>query len=69
MLGRLGHNVVVFHLRRGQVQLVGGLDVRDLLEQIHQFWQIEKLGEAGPRPVAGPFGVEFVKILFVDFLN
>ena len=55
MLGRLGHDIVVFHLWRGQVQLVGGLDVRDLLEQIHQFRQIEKLGEAGPRPVAGPF--------------
>ena len=30
--GGLGHDVVVLHLGRGQVQLVGGFDVRDLLK-------------------------------------
>ena len=69
LLGRLGHDIVVFHLRRGQVKLIGGFDVSNFAEQVHQLREIEKLGEAGARPVAGAFGVEFVKILFVDFLN
>ena len=55
VFGGLGHDVVVFHLRGRKMELVGGLDVRDLFEQVHQFRQIEKLGEAGPGPVAGPF--------------
>ena len=69
MVGRLRHDVVVFHLRGGQVQLVGGLDVRHFFEQVHQLRQIKELAESRSCPVAGAFGVEFVKILFVDFLN
>ena len=69
VFGGLGHNIVVFHLRRGQVQLVCGLDVRHLFEQVHQLRQIKELAESRSCPVAGAFGVEFVKILFVDFLN
>lgn len=69
VFSRLGHNVVVFHLRRGQMELIGSLNISHLFEQVHQLREIEKLGEAGARPVAGAFGVEFVKILFVDFLN
>ena len=53
LLGGLGHDVVVLHLWRRQVQLVGGFDVRDLLKEVHQLRQVEKLGEAGPCPVAG----------------
>ena len=53
LFGGLGHDVVVLHLGRGQVQLVGGFDVRDLLKEVHQLRQVEKLGEAGPCPVAG----------------
>ena len=37
------------------MELVGGLDVRDLFEQVHQLRQVEELGKAGPGPVAGPF--------------
>ena len=49
----LGCNRVVLHLRGGEIELVGGLDVRDLLEQIHQLREVEELGKARPRPVAG----------------
>jgi len=55
LLGRLGHDIVVFHLRRGQVKLIGGFDVSNFAEQVHQLREIEKLGEAGARPVAGAF--------------
>ncbi len=43
MFGGLRHDVVVFHLRGGQIQLVGGLDVRHFFEQVHQLRQVEKL--------------------------
>ena len=59
MFGGLCHNIVVFHLRGGQVQLVGGLDVRHLFEQVHQLWQVEKLGESGARPIAGSLRGQF----------
>ena len=52
MFSRLCHNIVVFHLRGGQVQLVGGLDVRHLFEQVHQLRQIKELAESRPCPVA-----------------
>lgn len=69
LLGRLGHDIVVFHLRRGQVKLIGGFDVSNFAEQVHQLREIEKLGEAGARPVAGAFGNEFVKMISLIFLN
>ena len=69
MFGRLRHDVVVFHFRGRQIQLVGSLDIRHFFEQVHQFRQIKELTESRSCPVAGAFGVEFVKILFVDFLN
>ena len=69
IFGRLRHDVVVFHLRGGQVQLVGSLDVRHFFEQVHQLWQVKELGKPCSCPVAGSLGVEFVKTLFVDFLN
>ena len=69
LLGGLGYNVVVFYLRCRQVELVGSLDVSNFAEQVHQLREIEKLGEAGARPVAGAFGNEFVKMIFVSFLN
>ena len=55
MFGRLRHDVVVFHLRGGQVQLVGGLDVRHFFEQVHQLRQIKELAESRSCPVAGAF--------------
>ena len=55
LFGGLGHNVVVFHLRGGQIQLIGGLNVSNFAEQVHQLREIEKLGEAGARPVASAF--------------
>ena len=49
----LGHNVVVFHLRGGQIQLIGGLDVRHLFEQVHQLREVEELAESRSCPIAG----------------
>ena len=37
------------------MKLVGGLDVRHLLEHTHQLREVEELGKARPRPVAGAF--------------
>ena len=65
----LRHLVMIDGRGRRQVELVGGLDIRRLLEQGHELRQIKELGKARPRPVARTLGVEFVKILFVDFLN
>ena len=59
MFGRLRHDVVVFHLRGGQVQLVGGLDVRHFFEQVHQLRQIKELAESRSCPVAGAFRCQF----------
>ena len=67
--GGLGHYVVVLHLGRRQVQLVGGLDVGHLFEQVHQFRQVEKLGEPGPGPVAGALGKQVVKRFSAFSLN
>ena len=69
MFGRLRHDVVVFHLRGGQVQLVGSLDVRHFFEQVHQLWQVKELGKPCSCPVAGSLGLDFVKRFSVIFLN
>ena len=63
MFGGLRHNIVVFHLRGRQIQLVGGLDVRHFFEQVHQLRQVEKLGESSARPIAGSLGEQFVKTI------
>ena len=47
----LRHLVVVDGRGRRQVELVGGLDIRCLLEQGHELRQIKELGKARPRPV------------------
>ena len=44
---------MVLHVGRGEVELVGGLDVGGFLEHGHQLRQIEEPGKARPRPVAG----------------
>ena len=65
----LRHLVVIDGRGRRQVELVGGLDIRRLLEQGHELRQIKELGKARPRPVARTLGNEFVKMIFVSFLN
>ena len=62
-------DVVVMRLRHGQLEHIRRLDVRHIFEYAHQLRQVIKLGEAGLCPVASALGIEFVKILFVDFLN
>ena len=69
ILGRLQGDVVVVCLRHGQVQHIRRLDVRHIFEYGDQLRQVVELGKAGLGTVARPLGVEFVKILFVDFLN
>ena len=53
MFGRLCHNVVVFHFRGRQIQLVGSLNVGHFFEQVHQLRQIKELAESRSCPVAG----------------
>ena len=55
MFGGLRHDVVVFHFRGRQVQLVGSFDVRHFFEQVHQLRQIKELAESRSCPVAGSF--------------
>ena len=52
----LRHLVVIDGRGRRQVELVGGLDIRRLLEQGHELRQIKELGKARPRPVARTLG-------------
>ena len=51
----LRHNIVIDGRRGWKVELVGGLDVRGLLEKRHQLRQIKELGEARPGTVACTF--------------
>ena len=51
------------------MQLVRGLDVGNLLEHIHQFRQVEELRKSGSGTIASSLGNEFVKMIFVSFLN
>ena len=53
----------------GEFEHIRRLDVRHFLEHGHEFREVIEPGEPGLGPVAGALGVEFVKILFVDFLN
>ena len=69
ILGGFQGNIVVMCLRHGQLEHIRRLNVRHIFENGHQLRQVIKLGEARLSPVAGTLGVEFVKILFVDFLN
>ena len=68
-LRRLHHNGFILCLRARKIQLIRCFDIRNLLEHVHQLREIKELGEPCSSPIAGAFGVEFVKILFVDFLN
>ena len=52
----LRHLVVIDGRGRRQIELVGCLDIRRLLEQGHKLRQIKELGKARPRPVARTFG-------------
>ena len=52
----LRHLVVIDGRGCRQVELVGGLDIRRLLEQSHELRQIKELGKARPRPVPRTLG-------------
>ena len=69
ILGRFQRNVVVMCLRHGQLQHIRRLNVRHIFEYAHQLRQIIELRKPCLGPVTGALGGEFVKILFVDFLN
>ena len=49
------------HIRR--------LDVRHIFEHGDQLRQVVELGKASLGPIARPLGNEFVKMIFVSFLN
>ena len=69
ILGRLQGDVVVVCLRHRQVQHIRRLDVRHIFEYAHQLRQVIKLGKPRLGPVTGALGNEFVKMIFVSFLN
>ena len=69
ILGGFQGDVVVMRLRHGELEHICRLNVRHIFEYAHQLRQVIKLGKARLGAVAGALGVEFVKILFVDFLN
>ena len=63
------HFIDVLCLWHRKVQHIRCLHICGFFEQRNQLRQIEEPGKTCFRTVAGSFGVEFVKILFVDFLN
>ena len=69
ILGGFQGDVVVMRLRHGQLEHIRRLDVRHIFEYGDQLRQVVELGKASLGAVTCPLGVEFVKILFVDFLN
>ena len=69
ILGGFQGDIVVMRLRHGELEHIRRLNVRHIFENGHQLRQVIKLGKPCLCPVAGSLGVEFVKILFVDFLN
>ena len=68
-LCRLHNDRFIVRCRRRKIQLISSLDVSNLFEHGHQLRQVEELAETGACPIARTLGVEFVKTLFVDFLN
>ena len=46
---------MVLHLRRREIKLVGGFNVRNLFEESHQLWEVKELGKTRPCAVAGAF--------------
>ena len=60
---------MVVGLRHRQVQHIRRLDVRHILEYGDQLRQVVELGKAGLGPITRPLGNEFVKMIFVSFLN
>ena len=69
LLGGLGHHVVVLHFRRGQMELIGGLDVGNFPEQVHQLGKIEELAESRSRSISSSFGKQVVKRFSAFSLN
>src|SRR5699024_39116 len=55
LLGGLGHHVVVLYFRRGQMELIGGLDIGNFPEQVHQLGKIEELAESRSRSISSSF--------------
>ena len=51
------------------MKLIRRFDISDFLEYVHEFREIEKFTEPCSGPITSTLGDEFVKILFVDFLN
>ena len=55
-VGRLCHHGLKLCLRHGQMELVTGFNVRNLLEHGHQFRQIKELGKSRSCPIPCTFG-------------
>ena len=62
-------DIVVMCLRHGELEHIRRLNVRHIFEYAHQLRQVIKLGEARLGAIAGAFGLDFVKMFSVIFLN
>ena len=51
--GGLDDHRLIMHLRRRQMKLIRGLDVRDLTKDIHELRQVEELGKPRACPITG----------------
>ncbi|MFZ2729356.1 MAG: hypothetical protein WAZ24_03160, partial [Blautia wexlerae] len=68
-LGRFNDFRVEVGLWYGESQHIRRLDVRRPFESGHQFRQVKKLGKPGLGTETAALGNEFVKMIFVSFLN
>ena len=55
ILGGVNNHSFVMRFRPGQIQLICGFDIRHFRKKLHQFRQVEKLGESRSCTVAGAF--------------
>ena len=60
---------MVIDLWHGELEHIGSLNIRNLTEHLHKLWQVIEFCKSRLSTVVRTLGVEFVKILFVDFLN
>ena len=60
---------MVVCFRHRELEHIRRLNIGNGFEHGHQFRQIVEAGKPGLTPVATAFGNEFVKMIFVSFLN
>lgn len=67
--GRLQCDVMIIRLRNRQLYHIRRLNICDIFKHTHQLGQVIKLRKSCFGAVTCAFGNEFVKMIFVSFLN